>query len=122
MKRGEIVEVDWQYTDMSGSKIRPAVVVQADFINDLIDDIILVQITTTRHGIPGTEVVLDPAGETGSGLSRVCVASCLNVVTVEQLQVLRIIGYLSDGAIVNDGDKLHRSLELGRAAGFIPAV
>jgi hypothetical protein len=27
MKRGDVVEVDWQYTDMSGSKLRPAVVV-----------------------------------------------------------------------------------------------
>ena len=42
MKRGEVVEVDWQYTDMSGSKVRPAVV-QGDFLNGLIDDTILVQ-------------------------------------------------------------------------------
>jgi len=27
MKRGDVVEVDWQYTDMTGSKLRPAVVV-----------------------------------------------------------------------------------------------
>jgi mRNA-degrading endonuclease toxin of MazEF toxin-antitoxin module len=33
MKRGEVVEVDWQYTDMSGNKVRPAVVVQGDFLN-----------------------------------------------------------------------------------------
>ncbi len=95
MNRGQVVEVDWQYTDLSGSKIRPAVVVQADFINALIDDLILVQITSTRHGIPGTEVVLDPAVETGSGLNRVCVVSCLNVVTFDQVQVLRTVGYLS---------------------------
>jgi mRNA-degrading endonuclease toxin of MazEF toxin-antitoxin module len=56
---------------MTGSKRRPAVVVQADFLNGLIDDTILEQITTTRHGIPGTEVLLDPAIETGSGLSKV---------------------------------------------------
>jgi len=99
MTRGEVVEVDWQYTDMSGSKLRPAVVVQADFLNGLIDDTILVQITSTRHGIPGTEVVLDPAVETGSGLSRVCVASCINVTTFDQALVLRTIGFLSDAAM-----------------------
>ena len=96
MNRGQVVEVDWQYTDLSGSKIRPAVVVQAGFINALIDDLILVQITSTRHGIPGTEVVVNPAIETGSGLSRVCVVSCLNTVTFDQLKVLRLVGYLSD--------------------------
>jgi mRNA-degrading endonuclease toxin of MazEF toxin-antitoxin module len=54
MNRGDVVEVDWLYTDQTGSKLRPAVVVQADFLNGIIDDTILVQITTTRHNIPGT--------------------------------------------------------------------
>jgi mRNA-degrading endonuclease toxin of MazEF toxin-antitoxin module len=49
MNRGDVVEVFWQYTDMSGGKRRPAVVVQGDFLNGLIDDTILVQITSTRH-------------------------------------------------------------------------
>src|SRR5438128_9875989 len=99
MKRGDVVEVDWQFTDLSGSKLRPAVVVQADFLNGLIDDTILVQITSTRHSIPGTEVLLDSAVETASGLSRVCVASCMNVVTYEQTRVLATIGVLSDAAM-----------------------
>ena len=99
MNRGEVVEGIWYYTDMSGAKQRPAVVVQADFLNGLIDDTILVQITSTRYGIPGTEVLLDPAVETASGLTRVCVASCLNVVTYEQIRVLATIGVLSDAAM-----------------------
>src|SRR5438034_2469720 len=99
MNRGEVVEVIWYYTDMSGGKQRPAVVVQADFLNGLIDDTILVQITSTRHSIPGTEILLDPAVETASGLTRVCVASCMNVVTYEQSRVLATIGVLSDAAM-----------------------
>ena len=91
MKRGDIIDVDWQYTDMSGSKLRPAVVVQGDFLNSLIDDTILVQITSTRHGIPSTEVLLDPTVETGSGLTKVCVASRINITTYDQAFVLRTI-------------------------------
>ena len=45
MRRGEVVEVDWPYSDLTGSKKRPAVVVQADFLNSLIDDTFLVQIS-----------------------------------------------------------------------------
>jgi mRNA interferase MazF len=112
MNRGDVVEVDWLYTDMSGSKRRPAVVVQADFLNGLIDDTILVQITSTRHGIPGTEVVLDPAVETGSGLSMVCVASCMNVATFEQARVIGTIGILSDAAMREIEDCLKTVLEL----------
>jgi mRNA-degrading endonuclease toxin of MazEF toxin-antitoxin module len=95
-EEGEVVEVDWQYSDMSGSKRRPAVVVQADFLNSLIDDTILVQITSTQHGTPGTEVLIDPAQETGSRLRQVCVASCTNFLTIDQARVLRTIGFLSD--------------------------
>ena len=91
MNRGDVVEVEWLYTDMTGSKVRPAVVVQGDFLNPLIDDTILVQITRTRHGIPGTEVLLDPAVERGSGLKKVCVASCSNITTFEQGRILRRI-------------------------------
>jgi mRNA interferase MazF len=99
MNRGDVVEVDWPYTDLSGSKTRPAVVVQANFLNSLIDDTILVQITSKQHGIPGTEVLLDPAVEAAGGLSKVCVASCINVMTFEQARVLRRVGCLSDAAM-----------------------
>jgi mRNA-degrading endonuclease toxin of MazEF toxin-antitoxin module len=58
-----------------------------------------VQITSARHGIPGTEVLLDPAVETASGLSKICVASCINIMTFEQARVLRTVGCLSDAAI-----------------------
>jgi mRNA-degrading endonuclease toxin of MazEF toxin-antitoxin module len=112
MRRGEVVEVDWPYSDWTGSKRRPAVVAQADFLNGLIDDTILVQITSTRHGIPGTEVLLDPAVETASGLSKVCVVSCMNVLTIEQARVLRTVGYLSDATMRQINDCLKAVLEV----------
>src|SRR5580704_17020933 len=88
MNRGDVVEVDWPFSDRTGSKTRPAVVVQADFLNGLIDDTVLVQITGTRHGLPGTEVEIDPSVETASGLAKVCYASCTNVLTLDQTLVL----------------------------------
>jgi len=81
MKRGEAVEVTWPYSDLKGSKNRPSVVIQADFLNGLIDDTILVQITSTKHGIPGTEVEIDPASELTSGLTKKCYVSCYNFLT-----------------------------------------
>lgn len=99
MNRGEVVEVDWPFSDRMGSKTRPAVVVQADFLNGLIDDTILVQITGTRHGLPGTEVEIDPSIETASGLTKVCYASCMNVLTLDQSLVLQTIGVLSDAVL-----------------------
>lgn len=112
MGRGEVVEVDWTFSDMTGSKMRPAVVVQADFLNGLIDDTLLVQITSTRHGIPGTEVAIDPAAETGSGLNRLCYVSCTNILTRDQVLVGRTIGYLSDATMAQIGACPKTALEL----------
>ena len=39
MNRGDIVEVDWPYSDLSGTKKRPAVVVRADFLDGLTDNV-----------------------------------------------------------------------------------
>lgn len=95
MTRGDVVLVHWLYTDRTGGKIRPAVVVQADYLNGLLDDTILVQITSKAHGIPGTEVRLDPATETTSGLRQVCFAFCPNVVTYDESLIDQVLGTLS---------------------------
>jgi mRNA interferase MazF len=112
MNRGDVVEVDWPYSDLTGSKKRPAIVVQVDFLNAVIDDTILVQITSTRHGLPGTEVLLDPAIETDSGLSKVCVATCMNILTYDQSLVLRTIGFLSAAAMQDVEKCLKSTLEI----------
>ena len=112
MRRGEVVLVDWPYSDRAGSKLRPAVVMQADFLNGLIDDTILVQVTCTAHGIPGTEVQIDPTQETGSGLSHVSYASCANLLTTDQALIVQTIGDLSDAVMRQLSDCLKNVLEL----------
>ena len=99
MKRGDVVEIDWHFSDLTGSKVRPAVVVQADYLNGLIDDTILVKITSRNFGIPGTEVVLDPVVETASGLNKLCYASCKDILTRDQTLILGTVGFLSDTAM-----------------------
>jgi len=66
MKRGEVFLVAWPFSDYSGIKRRPAVVVQADFLNGLITDSVLVQITGTARNAR-TETLLDPAVEPRRG-------------------------------------------------------
>jgi mRNA interferase MazF len=112
MKRGEVVLVDWPYSDRTGSKLRPAIVMQADFLNVLIDDTVLVQVTRTTHGIPGTEVRIDPAVETASGLRHVSYAVGANLLTADPALVDQTIGYLSDAALRQISDCLKQVPEL----------
>ncbi|HKI35517.1 MAG TPA: type II toxin-antitoxin system PemK/MazF family toxin [Gemmataceae bacterium] len=112
MRRGDVVELDWHFSDLTGSKVRPAVVVQADFLNGLIDDTVLVKITSNRFGIPGTEVQIDPAAETASGLSKVCYASCKDILTRDQTLILRTVGVLSGATMRQIEDCLKTVLGL----------
>jgi mRNA interferase MazF len=112
MRRGEVVLVDWQFSDRTGSKLRPAVVVQADFLNGVLDDTVLVQVTSTAHGIPGTEVMIDPAHETTSGLSHVSYASCANLLTADPSFLDQAIGYLSDALMQQISECLKKVLDL----------
>jgi mRNA-degrading endonuclease toxin of MazEF toxin-antitoxin module len=86
--------------------------VQADFLNGLIDDTVLVQVTGTRHGIPGTEVEIDPAQETASGLQHVSYAACANLLTADLSFIYQTIGVLSDVIMQQIGDCLKTVLEL----------
>jgi mRNA interferase MazF len=101
MNRGDVVFVDWPYSDRTGSKVRPAVVVQADFLNARIADTILVLISRTGRAPGQTEVVLDPAVETQSGLRYLSVASCTNFLTIDQTLIQRQVGQLSGAALLH---------------------
>ena len=45
MNRGDVVLADFPFPDMSGTKIRPAIVVQNDSDNDVSANTILVMVT-----------------------------------------------------------------------------
>src|SRR5690349_1076566 len=110
--RADVVIVRWPYSDQTGSKVRPAVVVQADFLNGRIDDTVLVLITRQSRQASATEVEIDPAVETGCGLPHVSVAVCNNVLTIDQGLIRRTIGQLSDAATQQINDRLKTALDL----------
>ena len=47
VQRGDVVMVDFPYSDRTGSKMRPAVVVQADRWNGALEDTILAPVTSS---------------------------------------------------------------------------
>ena len=92
MNRGDVVEVNSPFSDLSGTKVLPAVVVRSDFLMGLIDDTILVKITGSSYGVPGTEVRLDPAVETAAGLNKVCYACCYAILTRDESVIGPVVG------------------------------
>ncbi len=99
VRRGEVVLVDVPYRDHTGSKVRPALVVQSDAWNQRLDDTILALITSSRHRRVGaaTQFVIDittPEGQ-HTGLRLNSVIQCENLLTYDQALILRVLGHLS---------------------------
>jgi mRNA interferase MazF len=112
VRRGDVVRVDWPYSDRTGSKVRPAVVVQDDVYNQRLADTVLVLVSRTARAPGATEVEIDPAVEPNSGLRYRSVASCTNLLTVDQGLVVQSIGHLSAGTMQRIDDCLKVALGL----------
>jgi mRNA interferase MazF len=114
-RRGDVVMVDFPFTDARKSKVRPAVVVQNDRDNQKIRKTIIAMITGNlrRRGDPN-HLYIDPTDPQGasSGLSFPSLVSCNNLFTIEQDSILHVIGHLSDPLKQQLGDCLKAALEL----------
>lgn len=115
IQRGDVVIVDFPFTDTGQSKVRPAVVVQNDRDNQKIRKTVIAMVTgnTRRRGDPSHLYVdpNDPDG-TSSGLSFPSLVSCNNLFTVEQGSILHVLGHLSDPLKRQLADCLKAALEL----------
>ena len=103
VNRGEIVLVDFPYSNHTGSKIRPALVVQSDVWNQRLDDTILALITSSPQRMTGapTQYFIDTSTVEGqqARLRFDSIVQCENLVTHDQRLILRIIGRLPDSAM-----------------------
>jgi mRNA interferase MazF len=99
VQRGDIVLVEFPYSDHTGRKVRPALVVQADLWNQRLDDTILALITSRQRRRIGaaTQFDIDMATEEGrqTGLRLNPVVQCENLVTYEKALILRVLGRLA---------------------------
>lgn len=112
-QRGDVVLVHYPYTSGTGSKVRPALVVQCDRNNQRLVNLILVVITTTVHrsGEP-TQYLIEvstPAGKQ-SGLLRDSVVTCENIATVLIQRVTRKVGSLPANTMSKIDECLKSSL------------
>lgn len=98
VRRGDVVLVDYLFSDRTGSKVRPCLVVQSDRNNGRLDDTIVVAISsnTTRGAVEPTQHVVAAATSEGrqSGLLFDSAVQCENILTIDGQFILRKIGAL----------------------------
>ena len=114
VQRGDIVLVDFPYSDQTGSKVRPALVVQADVWNQRLDDTILALITSSRHRRVGanTQLLIDISTAEGrqTGLRLDSIIQCENLITYDRALILRVLGSLTASMLSQIDDCLKAAL------------
>lgn len=115
MKRGDVALLDYPFSDGSGSKVRPVLIVQNDRDNLRLTSTIVVFITknVSRAHEP-TQLLIDVSTPDGqqSGLNQNSAVTCTNLFTVSQVKILRVIGKLPAPLIAQIDDCLKVGLAL----------
>ena len=96
VRRGDVVLVDYPFSDRTGSKVRPCLVVQADRLNQRLDDTIVVTITSriAHAASEPAELLIDETSPAGrqTGLLFASAVQCQNILTVDCSFIRRRIG------------------------------
>src|SRR5437588_2611678 len=98
-QRGDVVLVEFPYPSGTGSKVRPALVIQHDRDNIRLFNTIVVQITGTTHrALEPTQVLIEVATPEGlqTGLQFDSVVNSVNLATLDKNKVLRKLGDMPD--------------------------
>ena len=111
MKRGDVVIVYFPFSDRTGSKRRPALVVQADALNRALRETILASISTTARG-EATHVLLDLTSDPKSGLNVACGIRCEKLLVVDRRFIRGPIGQLTEQTMRKVDEGLKRALSL----------
>ena len=96
LSRGDVVLVRFPFTDLAGTKLRPAVVVSPGGIGQ---DVILAAVSSAipKAVLPTDPLVEDTAPEfPRSGLRRTSIIRLHKLVTLEQRLVVRRLGRIGD--------------------------
>src|SRR5262249_28072459 len=116
VRRGDIILADLPYSDASGSKVRPGLVVQNDLNNQRLQDVIIALITSTTHrpAVEPTQLLIDITTAEGrkSGLLHTSAIKCEHLITLHQRLIKRVIGRLSSPDMAKVNDCLKASLGL----------
>jgi len=96
VRRGDVLLADYSHA-LTGSSLRPVLVVQSDAYNQRLTNTVVAQITRTlKRGSDPAHLFIDISTPDGrqAGLLHDSVVSCCNLNTVNEQRIHRVIGRL----------------------------
>jgi mRNA interferase MazF len=101
-KQGEVVLVAFPFTDLSGIKQRPALIVSADWVNRAGPDCVLVAITSNVPArLKRGELLLSASDLTTAGLPKPSIVRAGKIFTLQQGLIRRPLGKLPAATLTN---------------------
>ncbi len=122
LRRGNVVLANLPYSDQTGSKIRPALVVQCDRNNGRLDDVILVMIT----GVVGRATTasktdeIAPAISAGNRAAPSAAAKTLRCSTAMRRRTSQLLAIASPAAGNDAAPSSATCAQLALVAGLLP--
>lgn len=114
-QRGDVVlcSIPMPSTQLQQFKVRPAVIISANRLNDILDDVMVVACTSntsrssiaTQYLITGDEIAI-------AGIKIESVVRCESIFTLNKSMIVRKLGYLTPEAISQVNLCLMTALEL----------
>ncbi len=110
--RGEVVLVPFPFTDLSGQKKRPGVVVSADFHIQAQDDLVIAQISSqVDNPVPSDEYEIVDWGRGNAGLLFPSVVRP-KLFTLEEKIVIKSLGHIPAAEMTQVDQRLRMVLSL----------
>jgi mRNA interferase MazF len=105
MAKGDIVLITFPFTDLSGNKLRPSVI-----LGETAQDVTVCFITTQTEWQDPTDIVLPP--NNNNGLRKLSLIRVGKIATIEKSLIKGLMGRLSANEISNLSSKLKLAFQL----------
>jgi mRNA interferase MazF len=105
MAKGDIVLITFPFTDLSGTKLRPSVI-----LSEGIQDITVCFITTQTEWQEATDILLTPTNT--NGLRKLSILKVGKIATLEKSLVKGILGRLTANEISALNEKINLLFQL----------
>src|SRR3989344_7119040 len=94
-KRGDFVPVAFPFTDLTTTKMRPAVVVSSEKFNRKFNDVVAAITSQIPRKISEEEFLLSPEDQKSAGLPKPSMVKLAKIVTLDQRLIRKNLGHIS---------------------------
>ncbi|NJL09275.1 MAG: type II toxin-antitoxin system PemK/MazF family toxin [Calothrix sp. SM1_7_51] len=114
-RRGDVVlcRIPMPSTQLQHFKIRPGVIISANELNDIVDDVMVVPCTSnTKRFLTATQYLIRDEEMIRAGIRVESVVRCESIFTLNKLMIIRTLGFLTPEAMSELNNCLIVALQL----------